>query len=323
MNRSLQGNIPVTMWARGCVWVFFCAGLAGCVHPGPKGGPSAAVVPRIIDGRVEPTAATAAAVYTNEAGRTALIEQAREHRVSLLRESPPPSALCSRARGRIRVDGKLDEPAWRAAPPITGFRLTRKCESAQMQTEVKLLWDKRALYVGFACEDSDVLASITDRDGELWREDAAEVFIDANGDGMSYIEIEISPRNVVYDASVADYRAEINWVTDLAHLDIARSIILLDAPAIRSGAVVDGTANMSTDKDNGWSCEIAIPWRDIARGTNVRHVPPRAGDTWRIGLFRVNVNSDKERHPDEYTAWHPTTSWFHVPWLFGNVEFAE
>ena len=33
-----------------------------------------------------------------------------------------PSAIAARRTGSVQIDGRLDEPAWQAATPITGFR---------------------------------------------------------------------------------------------------------------------------------------------------------------------------------------------------------
>lgn len=325
---SRQSNSPLNhrsnvAHTRACVCALLGAALAGCVATQPGGTVGRPASPSLLDGRVEPTIAAPKTAHTNEAGRVALARLARASRDRLLNALPPPLTLCRAARGKVRIDGKLDEPAWQSAQAATGFRLTRKLSPAQHDTRVKLLWDRRFLYIGFECPDTDVLATITNRDGDLWMEDAAELFIDADADGMSYIEIEISPRNVIYDAAVADYRPEVDWGDDLVHLDMPGSIRRYDAPGIRSAVSVNGTVNDSSDTDEGWSCELALPWSDVARGTNVDRIPPRDGDVWRIGLYRININHDKQRDPDEYAAWNPTTSWFHVPWLFGRVRFVE
>jgi hypothetical protein len=55
-----------------------------------------------------------------------------------------------RRSGSIVVDGRLDEQAWAAGTPITQLRQTRPDESqpASLATEVRILFDDDALYVG-------------------------------------------------------------------------------------------------------------------------------------------------------------------------------
>jgi hypothetical protein len=305
--------------AAGVAVALGCAMQKGVMLPGRD-----AQAPRRVDGLVEPIILKPAATYTTEAERLALVERAAAHRIELLGRFPPPLALCRRVPdGAVRVNGELSAGEWDKAMVVSGFRLTRELTPCRQATRAMLLWDSTYLYMAFDCEDADVTATITERDGELWREDAVEVFIDANADEMSYLEFELSARGVFYDAAVADYRPEIDWPPDLSHLDIDRGISIYTVVDTQAKARVDGTLNKPDDSDRGWTCEMAISWLDIARGTNVRRLPPRDGDVWRIGLYRVNVNVKADEKLAEYSAWNPTTSWFHVPSLFGRVLFVE
>ena len=51
---------------------------------------------------------------------------------------------------RIRVDGRLDEPVWAEAPPINDFVQKEPVEGVlpTERTEVRFVYDERALYVG-------------------------------------------------------------------------------------------------------------------------------------------------------------------------------
>ena len=54
------------------------------------------------------------------------------------------------ASGAIRLDGRLDEPAWQTATPITDFTQAEPVEGAAPtdQMEVRFLFDETALWVG-------------------------------------------------------------------------------------------------------------------------------------------------------------------------------
>src|SRR5829696_2505271 len=68
----------------------------------------------------------------------------------------------TQAQGPIALDGKLDEPSWGAAPIATNFVQNdpREGEPATFDTEVRLLYDDRAIYIGVFAKDPDPAAII-------------------------------------------------------------------------------------------------------------------------------------------------------------------
>src|SRR5512146_3490156 len=66
-----------------------------------------------------------------------------------------PTTRSVRATSAIRLDGKLDEPAWSAAPPTTEFTQIDPDEGqpASERTEVRVVYDDGALYVGIRAFD--------------------------------------------------------------------------------------------------------------------------------------------------------------------------
>src|SRR5690349_19403066 len=82
-----------------------------------------------------------------------------------------PSAMATRLRGRIVLDGRLDEAAWSAARPITEFTQLDPEEGkpASERSEVRFLFDDDALYVGARMYDALGSRGVTTR---LVRRDA-------------------------------------------------------------------------------------------------------------------------------------------------------
>jgi len=68
-----------------------------------------------------------------------------------------PSAEAVRTADRITVDGRLDEPAWMTAPPVTDLWQVDPDEGAPVTepTEVRFLYDDDAIYVGAWLYDND------------------------------------------------------------------------------------------------------------------------------------------------------------------------
>ena len=68
----------------------------------------------------------------------------------------PPIGLAVRVATVPVLDGNvLEDPAWRDAPVLTGFRQTKPDEGqpATERTEVRIVYDDQAIYVGAVCFD--------------------------------------------------------------------------------------------------------------------------------------------------------------------------
>ena len=66
-----------------------------------------------------------------------------------------PRVRAAPLRGSISIDGTLDESGWVDAPPITAFTQTLPLEGAPAseETEVRILYDGDAVYVGARLHD--------------------------------------------------------------------------------------------------------------------------------------------------------------------------
>ena len=206
-----------------------------------------------------------------------------------------------RTLGPIKVDGVFDEPSWRAAKSTGAFRANDGSETPTSRVEAKMLWDDSNLYFAFECDDTDLAATMTKRDEHLWQEEVVEVFIDPDGDGKNYIELEVNPLGAFLDLFVLTPVVPIPYES-------------YNIPA-KWAVKVDGTVQNSSDQDRGWSVELAVPLKEAVTAPNR---PPKDGDRWRLNLYRI------ERKPkDQLIAWSPTLKpSFHTPSRFGEVTFS-
>ena len=208
----------------------------------------------------------------------------------------PPHYVCSRVSGLPPViDGRLDDEAWGGAASVT-LRLHDDSGAPRFSTTARLLYDAERLYVAFECEDSRILADMTERDDPIFDEEVVEIFIDPDSDLVNYYEFEVSPHNVIFDAVVRNpsgVKCELDATWDCEGLRTAVSRAAGDS--------------------GSWAVEMAIPFAAL-------NGAPHAGDRWRMNLYRI------ERLPDEeYICWSPTMADpanFHVPARFGTIEFA-
>ncbi len=85
---------------------------------------------------------------------------------------------------KIEVDGNLDEQLWTQAAIADNFVETQPGDltKPQVNTEVRIAYNKEFLYVAFICEDDPdkVRASLRDRD-EIWSDDYVGVLVDTYG----------------------------------------------------------------------------------------------------------------------------------------------
>src|SRR5437867_10765340 len=93
---------------------------------------------------------------------------------------PVPTYQVKRASRPIVVDGKLDDPAWKAAGAIEFQFPWSQQTGARQKTIARVLWDEQYLYVGYDCEDADIVAHYTERDDPTYKDDAVEIFINPN-----------------------------------------------------------------------------------------------------------------------------------------------
>ncbi|MDA1313058.1 MAG: carbohydrate-binding family 9-like protein [Acidobacteria bacterium] len=251
--------------------------------------------------------------------------------VPLLAQHQPPSYRAGRTLDPIVIDGKLTEFTWAALPRVGPFTNIRKADQADAApTEATVAWDDQNLYVAFSATDNLPWGTMYKRDSHIWEQEVVEVFLDPDGDGKHYPELEVSPHNVLVDLLIA---APGSGLSKAIQWDI------------------EGLRTAVTKHPYGWITEIAIPWSSLA-GAGVERKPD-VGHKWRLGLYRIErpggasvgreisalqgklkdapqdekkaiqAEIDKLGIGAQWLAWSPTRvqNGFHDPERFGIVEF--
>lgn len=244
----------------------------------------------------------------------------------------PPLYRAARAQDDIRVDGKLDEFTWAAVPRVGRFTDIRRPDNPDaLPTQAALAWDDTHLYAAFTCVDPEPWGTMMQKDQHLWNEEVVEVFLDPDGDGQNYPELEVSPHNIVVDLLIP---RQPNRSTD---------------PSVAARWDIEGLQTAVSKHSAGWIVEIAIPWKSLGEGGAT--AAPRVGDRWRVGLYRIErpggpgriariaelqkklegaadgampeVRKELEslQATSQALAWSPTRRSFHDPERFGVVEF--
>src|SRR3954466_15383842 len=128
---------------------------------------------------------------------------------------PPATALrlmrASRATDAIRIDGKLNEPAWATAVPSGEFMQSYPTVGGKPTdpTEVRVLYDDDALYVGVRMFDAHpdlIAAQLARRDASGIYSDWLHVMIDSYRDRRTSFRFSVNPRGVQKDVLEFDDR---------------------------------------------------------------------------------------------------------------------
>lgn len=170
-----------------------------------------------------------------------------------------PRARAVRTEVPIAIDGRLNEAAWASATPVTDFTQIDPVEGdpASERTEVRILYDNRAVYVGARLFDSGpISARLGRRDSDLPDSDWFSVALDGYHDHLSAARFAINPAGVVNDE------------------------IMTGSNTFGGDATWDPVweARVSVDSA-GWTAELRIPLSQLRYGRQAEQV-------WGIQLER-------------------------------------
>jgi hypothetical protein len=252
---------------------------------------------------------------------------------------PPLQYRCVRTPTPPVFQGRLQQGAWATAGWTRSFEDIegpfRETPFARCRT--KMLWDETYFYIGAVLEETDLWATYQEHDQIVFHENDFEVFIDPDGDGREYYEIEVNVLGTVFDLYLhrpyrEDGPAEHGW----------------DASNMLVEVTAFGSINDPSDRDQAWVVELAVPWSDFVPPTKRadgspwsmapirehlrRGSAPTVGDAWRVNFSRVQwdlsaddgVYAKVPDRPEHNWTWTP--QWeinMHVPEHWGIVEFVE
>ena len=195
-----------------------------------------------------------------------------------------------------QLDGRLADPAWRLATPLTDLRQREPLEGvpATERTEVRVLFDATTLYVAVHAFDAgpdQVVGRILERDRIMETDfdgtpvftgdDAVALLIDGMHDHRNAMVLATNPNGAEFDALLTDEGREFN----------------IDWRGIWRVA--------ATRTDDGWSAEFAIPFRSL------RYRPGEP--EWGLNVFRMI------RRKNEQVLWQ---SWTREGGGFSRVSLA-
>ena len=217
-----------------------------------------------------------------------------------------PTYSILRASTSITLDGRMDEAAWHEADNMGPFHFTWWKSGKKKQTVAKMLWNDKYLYIGHICQDEHITARYKNHDDPVARDDCFEVMLTPDlGRPEFYFNIEWNVRGAYIDGHRAHgpKKPSVPWV----------------AEGVRIAGTYKGTLNDDSDKDQSWTCEVAIPLANFSK--HMKRKSLQVGDRWNLNLNRHGGDTNLQ-----YSQWSRADTLkpsFHTPHRFGQVTFVN
>lgn len=250
--------------------------------------------------------------------------------------SSPRNYLCPRVASPLALDGFLSDPAWKRVPWTEDFVDITGAPSLchRFRTRAKMAWDETYFYVAAEMEEPHVWGTITQQNEVMFHDNDFEVFIDPDGDSRHYYEFEMNALGTIWELSLP-----------VPYSEGGQPILGCNLPGLIRKVGVNGTINDPVTTNQGWSVEIAFPWKELAPYNPNRSTPPVPGDCWRVNFSRVQwqheivdgkyvripphgapmpagLNPEEQEHPEDNWVWSPQgVVNMHIPAHWGEVTF--
>ena len=171
------------------------------------------------------------------------------------------------------IDGKLDDEVWKSAPVFKDFIQFRPVDLVppSQQTEVRIGYDARFLYVGFRAYDEPgkVRATVAKRDA-VFDDDWVGIWLDTFDDGRRAYELIFNPLGVQADAVFTEGVSE----------DFSVDIVMESKGVLMQ---------------DGYAVEVAIPFKSLRYEAG-------KGKRWGLHLLRTI-----KRLNNEQSSWMPVS----------------
>ena len=197
----------------------------------------------------------------------------------------PPTAAAHVVAIPPIIDGRLNDPAWRDAEPISGFIQRERYEGQPVteRTEVRIISDGQALYVGAWLYDRDpggIIAGEKVRDGDISKSDYFGILLDTYHDRQNGFVFTTTPAAIEYDAQVVNEG-------EGGGLQLPGQTRAMAGSLGGFNLNWDGTWTVATSVDsNGWYAEFRIPFTTLRYGSGDQQ-------TWGLNLVR-NIRRKNE-----------------------------
>lgn len=228
------------------------------------------------------------------------------------------------------IDGRIDEQLWNDvtwSEPFVDIRGYDYTPSPRFKTQVKMRWDSLFLYIAAYLEEPEIWANITQHDQVIFHDNDFEVFVDPASSTHYYKELEINAHAATWALCLNKPYANSGYENSSRVFpgkgwDFSSNVVY--------AVHVDGSLNVPSKKNKGWTVEMALPLSDLMYNNTLHK--PAPGTLWRINFSRVQwLVHIKDGHfekvpntPEDNWVWSPQGEVaMHLPERWGFLQFAD
>lgn len=196
--------------------------------------------------------------------------------------------------------------AWAGANELTVGEFPWFKGGSRQGTTARALYDERALYLQFVCEDKHIWSQARPLNGPVCIDSCVEFFASPlPGQGPEYFNFEANccgQFHVGFGPGRGDRK--------LIDPGIARGI--------RVATSVPGPLKDESPTDAGWWLAAALPFETLAKFTGLE-IAPASRSIWRANFYRCGGKTNQQ-----FACWNVVGTPgpdFHQPEFFGEVRF--
>ncbi len=201
--------------------------------------------------------------------------------------------------GPFRIDGKLDEHAYAAVPPLKSFVIAGDAEMTASPTRAWVFWQEDQLLLAFECTDKTIVAAApSNNERDVDGQDRVELFLWSGNPHDAYYCLEFAARGALHDYQSRFYRCfDSSW--KLPGLQYA-------AELTAQGYCVEAALSRSALQQCGFQLN--------------------PGTQFRAGLFRADFSTAQDGVEPLWITWVDARTPkpdFHVAGSFGRFRLSS
>ncbi|XP_076464338.1 uncharacterized protein LOC143296345 isoform X2 [Babylonia areolata] len=221
---------------------------------------------------------------------------------------------------RINIDGQLGDTAWEQVAWTEAFVDIggEDLPAPRFESRVKLRWDDSTLYVGAYLQELAVWANKTLHDSTIYQDNSFQILLDTAQSNHKYKEISINAMGTVADTMLTR-----------PYMDDGEPLVFWESEMERA-VHIEGPLNDPSTRNQYWTVEMAIPFKNLYEGTATHSTTPKDRETWRANFVRAEWKTDIVggkylKRVDAATDWWVWQSLgvanIHLPDRWGLLQF--
>ncbi len=203
----------------------------------------------------------------------------------------------------FKLTGDGENKQWSGADWVEMLAL--KSADKAFTTRFKIMYSATGIYVFGECQDGQISTDYTTDQGDIWKGDVFEVFLQTDPENPLYFEYEINPLGtelaILVPNNKGDFFGWSPW-----HYEGDRRV--------QKAVKIHGGKPASGEKIDAWTVEIFFPYTLFKA---LKNVPPISGTIWKANFCRI----DHDGGSSSMWAWKKINKSFHEYQKYGTLVF--